>query len=81
MSRRHKERDEVYAVLRWDGLIHGVDSDPEVLVTVKEIVRSQELAEAEVTRLNALNEGKGVYYWWQSTRLFPEGRSAGGDDT
>lgn len=80
MSRRHKERDEVYAVLRWDGF-HGVDSEPEVLVTVKEIVRSQELAEAEVTRLNALNEGKGVYYWWESTRLFPEGRSAGGDDT
>jgi hypothetical protein len=47
------------------------------LVTVKEVVRSQDLAEVEVTRLNALNEGKGVRYWWQTTRLFPEGESAG----
>jgi hypothetical protein len=76
MSRRHKERDEVYAVLRWDGF-QGVDSEPKVLVTVKEIDCSQELAEAEVARLNALNEGKGVHYWWQSRRPFLEGRSAG----
>ena len=78
MSRTHKERQEVFAILRWDGF-HTSATSPEVLVTVKEIVRSQELAEAEVARLNALNEGRNVRYWWQPTRLFPEGRSAGGD--
>jgi hypothetical protein len=78
MSRRHKEREEVFAVLRWDGF-HGSETSPDVLVTVKEVVRSQELAEAEVSRLNSLNEEKGVRYWWQMTRLFPEVRSAGGD--
>lgn len=76
MSRKHKDRDEVYAIIRWEGF-HGNDAAPDVLVTVKEIVRSQELAEAEVLRLNALNESKGVRYWWQSTHLFPEGESAG----
>ena len=50
MSRRHKERDEVFAVLRWDGF-HGSESEPDVLVTIKEVVRSRELAEAEVARL------------------------------
>ena len=52
---------------------------PEDRVTVKEVVCSQALAEAEVARLNALTEGKDVRYWWQATRLFPEGRSAGTD--
>ncbi len=78
MSHTHKERDEVYAILRWDGF-HSADAPPEVLVTVKEIVRSRKLAEAEVARLNALNEGKGCRYWWEQTRLFPEGRSAGSE--
>jgi hypothetical protein len=48
MSRNHKDRDDVYAVIRWDGF-HGTNTAPEVLVTVKEIVRSQELAEAART--------------------------------
>jgi hypothetical protein len=78
MSRKHKERDEVFAVLRWDGF-HGPETEPDTLVTVKEVVRSPELAEAEVARLNALNEGKGVRYWWALTRLFPAGHSAGTD--
>jgi len=76
MSKSHKERDQVYAVLRWDAF-QAPDSTPEVQVTVKEVVRSRELAEAEVVRLNALNEGKQVRYWWQRTRFFPEGKSAG----
>src|SRR5439155_6669604 len=59
MSRTRKERDEVYAILRWDGF-HGTGADPEVLVTVKQGVRSQELAKAEGAHLNALSEGKGV---------------------
>ena len=75
---KHKERDEVFAILRWDGF-HGPNTAPQVLVTVKEVVRSQALAEAEVARLSALNEAKGMHYWWEATRLFPEGRSAGSD--
>lgn len=76
MSRTHRERDEVYAVLRFDSF-HGSDTPPEVTITVKQVVRSRELAEAEVARLNALNGGEGVRYWWQATRLFPDGTSAG----
>ena len=78
MSRTHKERDEVYAVLRWDGFGRP-DVGPEICITVKEVVRSQALAEAEVARLNGLSEGADVRYWWQPTRLFPEGQSAGPD--
>ena len=70
-----KERQGVYAVLRYDSF-HGPDAAPETTVTVKEIVRSQELAEAEVARLNALRTDDEVRYWWQYTRLFPEGSSA-----
>jgi hypothetical protein len=78
MSRTHRERDEVFALLRWDGF-HGPDAPPEVAVTVKEVVRSLETAEAEVARLNA-QAADGVRYWWQPTRLFPAGWSAGGAD-
>ena len=77
MSQKNKDCDEVYVVLRWDGF-HGVSSSPEVIVTVKEIVRNRDLADAEVARLNALNEEKGARYWWTTTRLFPAGQSAGG---
>jgi len=76
MSSKHKNRDEVYAVLRYDGF-HRPDASPEVTITVKEIVQTQELAEAEVARLNALVNDSDVRYWWQCTRLFPEGKSAG----
>jgi hypothetical protein len=78
MSNRHSDREQVFAIIRWDGF-QGAGARPETLVTVKEIVRSQELAEAEVARLNALQEDANVHYWWQTTRLFPVGRSAGGD--
>jgi hypothetical protein len=57
----------------------GSEGPPEHRISVKEIVRTLELATTEVARLNALNDDKGVRYWWQTTRLFPEGRSAGTD--
>jgi hypothetical protein len=72
----HKERESVYAILRYDGF-QGPDARPEVAVTVREVVHTQELAEAEVARLNALAEGREIRYWWQYTRLYPEGQSAG----
>ncbi len=78
MSRRFKEREQVYAVLRAD-LYHDPETEIEHLVTVKEIVHDLETAEAEVARLNALRPDGKVRYWWQMTRLYPAGTSAGGD--
>ena len=76
MSHKNKERKEIFAVLRFDGF-HSDTTTPAQRVTVKEVVRNKEIAEAEVARLNALNGDKNVLHWWQMTRLFPEGRSFG----
>jgi hypothetical protein len=77
MSRTQKAQEQVYAILRYDAF-HGDNTPPEVAVTIKELVRSEELAIAEVARLNALNGESDVRYWYQLARLFPEGKSAGG---
>jgi hypothetical protein len=74
VSRTHKERDQVWAVVRFDD---GVD-DPVHAFMVKEVVRDQQLAESEAARLNGVNADKRCRYWATPTRLFPEGRSAGG---
>jgi hypothetical protein len=74
MSRNHKDREGAY-VLRFDGF-HSPQSPPDVTVTVKEVVRTQEIAEAEVNRLNALHVDGRVKYWGQYIRLYPEGQSA-----
>ena len=71
MSTRRTTRDEVYAIVRWDGF-QGAAARPEALVTVTKVVRSQQLAEAEVARLNALADGEDIRYWWQATRLQTE---------
>jgi hypothetical protein len=71
----HKGHEGVYAILRYDAF-HGEGSPPEVSITVKEIVRSKDLAEAEIARLNGINGEENVRYWWQYTRLFPQGQSA-----
>jgi hypothetical protein len=63
----------VFAVLR----VEEGGGRIEDAVTVKKILRSQELAMAEVERLNALNASKGARYFWQVSRLFNEGMSAG----
>ena len=76
MTTKPKDRQSVYAIFRYDGF-HGADAPPETTITVKEIVRSYELASAEVNRLNALNGNKDVRYWCQYTRLSPEGSGAG----
>ena len=73
MSRTHRAHNEVFAVIRFDPDMGA----PEYQVTVKEIVSSAELAAAEVSRLNAVNADKGCQYFWQPTRLFPPGMSAG----
>jgi hypothetical protein len=71
MSGRSAVRMQVFAVVRFD-----LESrDPELAVTVKEVVPTLEEAQIEVARLNELVEGKSrVRYFWQATRFFPEGR-------
>jgi hypothetical protein len=64
---------QVFAILRFD----ADAPELELQVTVKEIVSTLELAEAEVARLNALNGSKGCRYVWRATRLFPPGAAAG----
>ena len=46
-------------------------------VKVKEVVATAEEARREVMRLNALQAGKGCRYFWQATRVFPDGGSRG----
>lgn len=60
--------DHAFAIIRIDSFHHH-DAAPEVTINVKKVVRSQEFAELEVARLNALKSGKGSRYFWQVTRL------------
>ena len=76
MARSAAQREQVYAVLRYDGWLEST-SPPEGQVTVKEIVRDLEIAQAEVERLNRLNGHKNCRYYWQTTRLFGPGESFG----
>ena len=70
MTRKHKSREEVYAILRSDDF-HSPDTPVELRVTVKEVVRNEDVAAAEIRRLNAENADKGAHYWYQVTRFFP----------
>ena len=62
----------VFAVVRLDRFLTGV-SPLTKAITVKEVVPTQEEAESDVRRLNALSRGKDRLYCWQVTRL--EGQS------
>jgi hypothetical protein len=68
-----KPSEHVYAIIRFDRF----QDFSEHSFTVKEIVRSREIAELEVKRLNEMNADKDCTYFWQTTRLFPLGTSAG----
>lgn len=72
MSSTHREQDQVYAVVRLD--LDAGEREHEV--TVKEVVWSLELAQAEVARLNELNAEKGSRYFWRATRLVRRPRQA-----
>jgi hypothetical protein len=61
--------DHVYAIIRLDrDAVTGGIPDRN-LVMVKKVVRSKEVAEQEVERLNRLNADKGCEYYYQITRL------------
>ncbi len=66
------QRLQVFAVLRFDFYLRE-DAPEEDRVTVKEVLASQDQAEREVERLNALVHDQGVKYVWQATRYFPKG--------
>lgn len=64
--------EHVFALVRVDTHV-GVDmeAEPEAAITATKVVREQEIAEAEVGRLNLLNGPKGASYFWTITRLEP----------
>jgi hypothetical protein len=66
----HSKYDHGFAIVRFD-TFQKIDprEEPEVAVTVKKIVWSQDVAESEITRLNQLNRDKGVVYFWTITRV------------
>jgi hypothetical protein len=75
MSDKQKEG---YAVIRIDFLVEltegAIREEPDLFVTVKEVVPTQDEAQREVQRLNELNAEKSCIYFSQSTRVFPDGR-------
>ena len=75
MSSTHREREQVFAVVRVD--LPLSETSVANSITVKEILSTRELAEREVERLSLLNSGQGCIYFATPTRLFPAGASAG----
>lgn len=66
-------RLDVWAVIRFE----PESSEPQIIVTVKEILPTREEAEREVQRLQNLpDKPDGVSYFFQHTRYFPDGRFA-----
>ncbi len=76
MGKNSPPRKKVWAVIRVDR--ECASGNPEWCITVKEIVRTHDIALAEVERLNDLNgERFGCHYFIQMTRLFADGESFG----
>jgi len=67
--------EQRYAIVRVD--LEDAAEIQDDLISVKEVVSSQSLAEAEVKRLNELNSDRGCHYFACPTRLFAPGTSAG----
>jgi len=65
--------EHVYAIVRCDRF----QQSQEASFTVKEIVSTRAIAEAEVERLNQLNGEKHCKYSWQVTRMFRGRQSSG----
>jgi hypothetical protein len=60
-----RDVDPAYAIIRVDLDV----KDDEARFTVRRIVWSEELAEADVQRLQELNADKSARYLWQYTRV------------
>ena len=66
------EKINLYVVIRVDEF---ESESGDELITVKEILPTQEEAVAEVERLNKVQEGKRCHYFWRLGRYFPHGRA------
>jgi hypothetical protein len=66
------DKVRVAAVVRIDSFAAGEDS-----VTVVSVFYDFDDARFEAQRLNELNGAKGMRYFAQVSRLYPEGREAG----
>lgn len=64
----------VFVIYRVDDL-GDVDSEPRHRITIKEVLPSNEHAEAELGRLNADKPGR---YFCQVAKYYPGGRAVGG---
>jgi hypothetical protein len=69
--KRWERFEPAYAVVRVDRfrLRDSLPDDPQVYVTVKEVLWTSDEAEAEVERLNRVNADKDCCYWWESVRV------------
>ena len=76
MTDKHKPRDSCYVIIRYDRYLKP-DTPIENRLTVKEVVLSEAIAQSEVARLNEINADKGCEYFYQWSRLFSDGTSAG----
>ena len=64
--------EHVFAIVRVDTYVDvDMGVEPGAAITVTKVLREQEIAEAEVERLNLLNSPKGSSYFWTITRLEP----------
>lgn len=52
----------------------AIREEPDLFVTIKEVVPTQDEAQREVQRLNELNAEKSCIYFSQFTRVFADGR-------
>ena len=66
--RPNSRYDHVYAVARFDTYVDPL-TEPHMAFTVTKVVWTEEFADAEVRRLNALNNDKGAVYFVILTRL------------
>ena len=60
--------DHVFVIIRVD-TFQDIGADPETAVTATRAFPTKEAAEAEVQRLDRLNEDKGCVYFWLVARL------------
>ena len=67
MYSKNSKYNHLFAVIRID--MFQEEAPLEEKITITKIVLTQEAAEQEVKRLNALNGSKGCLYFWQITRM------------
>jgi hypothetical protein len=74
---KSKRRERVYVILRHRGS-RDANTNSLTGVVIHEVVRSMEIATAEIKRLNAKHAEKGDRFTFCPSRLYPDGMSAGG---